>query len=184
MRNLFIHLSLYRNTRLSVQAVLRPYLRQKLRISQESWVQPMENCSSDSKSRPSLWVGRVSMKRLLYHRPATARDSWHTLSRPTPHVPANVRSNPRTADWGPAAPSVAIHATRRRAHVAAVHSTTVRTESMGGPSWQTVCGNRGPDRATPHPSIRVWSGAGAAPELAAPVRSTTIPARNRQVFRT
>lgn len=29
------------------------------------------------------------------------------------------QTNPRTSDWGPAAPSIAIHATRRRAHVAA-----------------------------------------------------------------
>jgi len=48
MRNLFIRLSLYRNTRLSVQAVRCPYLRQKPLIFQESWVPPTENCSSVS----------------------------------------------------------------------------------------------------------------------------------------
>jgi hypothetical protein len=117
MRRLFIRLSLYRNIQLSVQAVLCPYLRQKPRLFQEPWVPPTENCSSDSA---------VASITVLHPLAILGK------SRQVPHrVSGKRQTNPRTADWGPAAPLVATHATRRRRHAAAVRSATVRAGSTG-----------------------------------------------------
>ena len=136
---------------------------------------PTENCSSNSKGRPSLGVGRVSMKRLPLS-PSYPRSRF-LLKVVGSHTACSGerQTNPRTADWGPAAPSVAIHATRRRAPIAAVHSTTVRTGSMSGPRGKPCAAIAvqiaqhlthrfayGPERA-------------AMPGAIAPVRSTQYP---------
>ena len=68
MRGLFIRLSLYRNVQLSVQAMLCPYLRQKPRIFQESWVPPIamaRTCLHEAVASIFALLGADVFRRLL-----------------------------------------------------------------------------------------------------------------------
>jgi hypothetical protein len=68
-------------------------------------------------------------------------------------------------------------------HLRSSALSNCREGSMGAPSLNTTCGNRGPDRVTPRASVRVWYGAGGVSLPGAPAKYTKLSVLDLQMFR-